>query len=67
MIHGQLVSRGIKDARALQVIGGLVVMPLGDEESQVLQRVRRTTSGFDDENLGECRFAKLLGRYGWPD
>ncbi|HEY6197908.1 MAG TPA: protein-L-isoaspartate(D-aspartate) O-methyltransferase [Candidatus Binatia bacterium] len=47
--------------------GGRLVIPLGDEESQVLKRIRRTESGFQEENLGECRFVKLWGKYGWAD
>ena len=48
-------------------VGGRLVIPLGSEESQVLKRIRRTESGFDEENLGECRFVKLWGKYGWAD
>jgi protein-L-isoaspartate(D-aspartate) O-methyltransferase len=48
-------------------VGGRLVIPLGNEESQVLKRIRRTESGFDEENLGECRFVKLWGKYGWAD
>lgn len=47
--------------------GGRLVIPLGDEQSQMLQRVRRTPSGLEEEQLGECRFVKLRGKYGWPD
>ncbi|MGH7774376.1 MAG: protein-L-isoaspartate(D-aspartate) O-methyltransferase [Candidatus Binatia bacterium] len=48
-------------------VGGRLVIPLGDEQSQVLKRVRRTASGVEEEHLGECRFVKLWGKYGWPD
>jgi protein-L-isoaspartate(D-aspartate) O-methyltransferase len=48
-------------------VGGRLVIPLGNEESQVLTRIRRTESGFAEENLGECRFVKLWGKYGWAD
>lgn len=48
-------------------IGGRLVIPLGDEQSQVLKRVRRTASGLEEEYLGECRFVKLRGKYGWPN
>ncbi len=47
--------------------GGRLVIPLGEEQSQVLKRVRRTASGLEEEHLGECRFVKLWGKYGWPD
>jgi len=48
-------------------LGGRLVIPVGDEKSQVLVRVRRTESGFEEEQLGECRFVKLWGKYGWRD
>jgi protein-L-isoaspartate(D-aspartate) O-methyltransferase len=44
---------------------GRLVIPLGDEYSQVLKRIRRTASGLEEEQLGECRFVKLWGKYGW--
>jgi protein-L-isoaspartate(D-aspartate) O-methyltransferase len=46
-------------------LGGRLVIPVGEEMSQVLVRVRRTAAGFEDEQLGECRFVKLWGKYGW--
>lgn len=48
-------------------VGGRLVIPLGDEQSQVLKRIRRTNSGLEEEELGECRFVKLWGKYGWAD
>jgi protein-L-isoaspartate(D-aspartate) O-methyltransferase len=45
--------------------GGRLVMPMGDEKGQVLVRVRRSAEGFEEEELGECRFVKLVGRFGW--
>ena len=48
-------------------VGGRLVIPLGDEQSQVLKRIRRTDSGLVEEELGECRFVKLWGKYGWTD
>ena len=47
-------------------LGGKLVIPLGSEKSQILKRYRRTPSGLEEDNLGDCRFVKLLGRYGWP-
>jgi protein-L-isoaspartate(D-aspartate) O-methyltransferase len=47
--------------------GGRLVIPVGDEQAQTLLRVTRTPSGFKEEQLGECKFVKLLGKYGWPD
>ena len=44
---------------------GRLVIPLGDEKSQQLKRVCVTASGLMEEDLGDCRFVKLVGRYGW--
>ena len=48
-------------------IRGRIILPIGNERSQMLKRFRRTASGLQEEGLGDCRFVKLLGRYGWPD
>ena len=48
-------------------VGGRLVIPLGDDTYQVLKRFRRVDSGLEEEKLGECRFIKLLGKYGWPN
>jgi protein-L-isoaspartate(D-aspartate) O-methyltransferase len=48
-------------------LDGRLVIPLGDEQSQVLRQIRRTASGQNEEVLSECRFVKLSGKYGWPD
>jgi protein-L-isoaspartate(D-aspartate) O-methyltransferase len=47
--------------------GGRLVIPVGDEHGQVLMRIRRNTNGYSTEQLGDCRFVKLLGKYGWHD
>jgi protein-L-isoaspartate(D-aspartate) O-methyltransferase len=46
---------------------GRLVIPVGDEQAQSLLRVTRTRTGFKKEQLGECKFVKLLGKYGWRD
>jgi protein-L-isoaspartate(D-aspartate) O-methyltransferase len=46
-------------------MGGRMVMPVGDAISQSLLRVTRHAAGFRQEKLEECRFVKLLGKYGW--
>jgi protein-L-isoaspartate(D-aspartate) O-methyltransferase len=47
--------------------GGRLVIPVGDEQAQTLLRLTRTPTGIKEEQLGECKFVKLLGKYGWPD
>jgi len=48
-------------------IGGKLIIPLGDEESQVLRLVHRTKAGFEESQLGDCRFVKLWGKFGWQE
>jgi protein-L-isoaspartate(D-aspartate) O-methyltransferase len=47
--------------------GGCLVIPVGDEQAQTLLRVTRTGTTFKEEQLGECKFVKLFGKYGWRD
>ncbi len=47
-------------------IGGRLVIPVGDLNSQVLRRVTRTSSDdFQTESLMDCRFVPLVGDKGW--
>jgi protein-L-isoaspartate(D-aspartate) O-methyltransferase len=46
-------------------IGGRLVIPVGDEQEQTLVRVSRTRFSYKEERLGECKFVKLLGKFGW--
>ena len=46
---------------------GRLVLPMGEEELQSLVRLRRDASGLVEEYLGECRFVKLRGSYGWDE
>ena len=46
-------------------VAGRLVIPVGDEQAQTLVRVSRTQTTFTEEQLGECKFVKLLGKYGW--
>jgi protein-L-isoaspartate(D-aspartate) O-methyltransferase len=48
-------------------VGGRLVIPVGDDESQVLMRVTRNKTSYQECALGDCRFVKLRGRYGWQD
>lgn len=47
--------------------GGRMVIPVGDQNSQDLIKITRTGTGFIEENLGGCRFVKLIGEQGWVD
>jgi protein-L-isoaspartate(D-aspartate) O-methyltransferase len=46
-------------------IGGRLVIPVGDAFVQDLIRVIKTVEGIKKEDLGGCRFVKLIGKYGW--
>ncbi len=45
--------------------GGRLVVPVGDGESQSLVRLRIGASGIEEEVIADCRFVKLLGRFGF--
>lgn len=46
-------------------VGGRLVIPVGGEFMQSLIRVRKTETGMDKEDMGGCRFVKLIGEHGW--
>ncbi len=45
--------------------GGRLVIPVGTELSQELLRITRKKNDTVVEDLGGCRFVKLIGKYGW--
>lgn len=47
--------------------GGRLVIPVGNSDIQDLYRVTKTEEGMKKEDLGGCRFVKLIGRYGWEE
>ena len=49
------------------VVGGRIVLPVGNQYSQDLIRIVKTEKGIHKENLGGCRFVKLVGEHGWRD
>lgn len=50
------------------VIGGRLVIPIGDESSQDLMvYTKEAKNDFTEENYGGCRFVKLVGEYGWRE
>jgi protein-L-isoaspartate(D-aspartate) O-methyltransferase len=48
-------------------MAGRLVIPVGDAYVQDLIRVTKSEEGIKKENLGGCRFVKLIGRYGWEN
>jgi hypothetical protein len=40
---------------------------MGEDELQSLVRLRRGGDRLVEEYLGECRFVKLRGSYGWDE
>jgi protein-L-isoaspartate(D-aspartate) O-methyltransferase len=46
-------------------LGAHLVFPIGEEELQTLVRIRKEEQGLHEEYFGDCRFVKLVGRYGW--
>jgi protein-L-isoaspartate(D-aspartate) O-methyltransferase len=46
-------------------MGGGLVIPVGDAYSQELFRITKTEEGIKKEDLGGCRFVKLVGKHGW--
>lgn len=47
--------------------GGRMLIPIGSYESQRLMKVRRTPTGFESEEVLDCTFVPLLGRFGWAE
>jgi protein-L-isoaspartate(D-aspartate) O-methyltransferase len=53
---------GIPLALVRQLVpGGVLILPVGDKENQVLVRVTRTEDGYDKEFLEHVSFVPLLG------
>jgi protein-L-isoaspartate(D-aspartate) O-methyltransferase len=47
-------------------IGGLLVIPVGDDVKQVMHRIKKISDHeFSKENFGDFKFVKLLGQDGW--
>ncbi|MGH7469180.1 MAG: protein-L-isoaspartate(D-aspartate) O-methyltransferase [Longimicrobiales bacterium] len=46
--------------------GGRMLIPLGDRELQKLTLVHKAERGLTTEDIGDCVFVPLLGRFGWP-
>jgi protein-L-isoaspartate(D-aspartate) O-methyltransferase len=48
-------------------VGGRMLIPVGDREMQKLVMVRRTPEGLESEEVLDCTFVPLLGRFGWEE
>jgi protein-L-isoaspartate(D-aspartate) O-methyltransferase len=44
-----------------------MLVPVGTRDAQRLQLVTRTTEGYEVEDVTECTFVPLVGRFGWSD
>lgn len=48
-------------------IGGRMLIPVGTRESQRLMMVQRTPDGIEQEEVIDCTFVPLVGRFGWTE
>jgi protein-L-isoaspartate(D-aspartate) O-methyltransferase len=48
-------------------VGGRLVIPVGGDGAQTLQRIVRTEDGYEKEVLEGVQFVPLIGRYGHPE
>jgi protein-L-isoaspartate(D-aspartate) O-methyltransferase len=48
-------------------VGGRMLVPVGTRDAQRLLRVRRTPDSFESEEVLDCTFVPLLGRFGWAE
>jgi protein-L-isoaspartate(D-aspartate) O-methyltransferase len=46
--------------------GGRLVIPVGDDRSQVLTLLESTGEGYSERKDEACVFVRLIGREGWP-
>lgn len=45
--------------------GGILVIPLGDADAQMLRQLRKTGGKIKHRDLSPCRFVPLIGAQGW--
>jgi len=48
-------------------VGGRLIVPVGDQNVQNLIKVVRSKDGVQTQDLGGCRFVKLIGAQGWKE
>ena len=46
---------------------GILVLPVGPPECQMLEAIRRCGNRLETTNLSGCRFVPLIGAEGWPE
>jgi protein-L-isoaspartate(D-aspartate) O-methyltransferase len=46
---------------------GIIVIPIGNRDTQILQAIRKVQGELRVTNLSGCRFVPLIGAQGWPD
>lgn len=69
--EGIVVTAGFSEVpasllRQLRYPGGRLVMPVGEKEQQQLLLVCRNSKlKFETQNIGLCRFVKLVGKYAY--
>jgi len=65
-----IVSAGSKEVPSPYLLqlktGGKLIIPIGEEFSQQLTLVtKKNETNCTTQNLGDCRFVKLIGEHGW--
>jgi protein-L-isoaspartate(D-aspartate) O-methyltransferase len=50
-----------------RVMGGRMVLPVGDRLTQDMVKLYRDEDGIHQSKLGGCRFVKLVGDHGWGE
>ena len=46
-------------------VGGRLVIPVGSTFSQQMVKIYKDETGIHEDDLGGCRFVKLVGQHGW--
>ena len=47
--------------------GGRLVAPAGDKEEQKLILLRKKGNQMSRQEICDCKFVPLIGKYGWPE
>jgi protein-L-isoaspartate(D-aspartate) O-methyltransferase len=61
-------SPGVPEPLVAQLaVGARMLVPVGSMEAQRLVMVTSTPEGYDQEDVLDCTFVPLLGRFGWEE